>query len=228
MKENSSYTNNLLQLPPLVIFGSGGHAVSVANVALSAGYKIECFIDKEKKGLDLIGYKIIGDVGELENADSFSFAIAVGDNAVREAVYKDLIKKIPKLHFPPLIHASAVISFFTEIGEGTVVMPKAVIGPSSKIGKFCLINTQASIDHDSVMLDYSSLAPGVLTGGNVEIGLRSAISIGAVIKHGLKIGDDSVVGANSYLNKDLSNNQVAYGTPAKQVRVRKVGDGYLK
>jgi len=228
MKDNSSYANNLLQLRPLVIFGSGGHAVSVANVALSAGYKIECFIDVKKNGSDLLGYKIMGDIAGLGNPDSFSFAIAIGDNAEIETVYKDLVEKFPNLHFPPLIHTSAVISFFTEIGEGTVVMPKAVIGPSSKIGKFCLINTQASIDHDSVMFDYSSLAPGALTGGNVEIGLRSAISIGAIIKHGLKIGGDSVVGANSYLNKDLSNNQVAYGTPAKQVRVRKVGDGYLK
>ena len=228
MKENSSYANNLLQLRPLVIFGSGGHAVSVANVALSAGYKIECFIDGKKNGSDLLGYKIMGDIAGLGNADSFSFAIAIGDNAARETVYKDLIEKIPNLYFPSLVHTSAVISFFTEIGDGTVVMPKAVLGPNSKVGKFCLINTQASIDHDSVMLDYSSLAPGALTGGNVEIGLRSAISIGAIIKHGLKIGDDSVVGANSYLNKDLPNNQVAHGTPAKQVRARKVGDGYLK
>jgi sugar O-acyltransferase (sialic acid O-acetyltransferase NeuD family) len=228
MKENSSYANNLLQLRPLVIFGSSGHAVSVANVALSAGYKIECFIDGKKNGSDLLGYKIMGDIAGPGNADSLSFAIAIGDNAAREKVYKDLVEKFPNLHFPSLVHTSAVISFFTEIGDGTVVMPKAVLGPNSKVGKFCLINTQASIDHDSVMLDYSSLAPGALTGGNVEIGLRSAISIGAIIKHGLKIGDDSVVGANSYLNKDLPNNQVAYGTPAKQVRMRNIGDAYLK
>ena len=175
-----------------------------------------------------MGYRIIGDVSELENADSFNFAIAVGDNAARQTIYKNLVEKIPSLYFPSLVHTSAVISFFTEIGDGTVVMPKSVIGPNSKVGKFCLINTQSSIDHDCEMLDYSSLAPGALTGGNVKIGLRSAISIGAIIKHGLKIGDDSVVGANSYLNIDLPNNQVAYGTPAKQVRIRSIGDAYLK
>jgi acetyltransferase-like isoleucine patch superfamily enzyme len=77
------------------------------------------------------------------------------------------------------------------------------------------------------MLDFSSLAPAAVTGGTVQIGLRSAISIGATIKHGLKIGDDSVVGANSYLNIDLPSNQIAYGTPAKSVRTRKIGDSYL-
>ena len=216
-----------LQLRPLVIFGAGEHAVSVANVALSAGYEIKHFVDKNKKGL-LLGYKIIGDLMELDSTDNFSFAIAVGDNAVRERIHKELVSAMPNLHFPALVHSSAVISFFTEVGDGAVVMPKAVIGPNSKVGKFCLINTQASIDHDCVMFDYSSLAPAAVTGGMVTIGLRSAISIGATIKHGLKIGDDSVVGANSYLNKDLPNNQVAYGTPAKQVRTRNTGDAYLK
>ena len=56
------------------------------------------------------------------------------------------------------------------------------------------------------MFDYSSLAPAAATGGGVTIGLRSAISIGATINHGLKIGNDSIVGANSYLNKDLPSN----------------------
>ena len=107
-------------------------------------------------------------------------------------------------------------------------MPKAVVGPNSKVGKFCLINTQASIDHDCLMLDYSSLAPAAVTGGTVKIGLRSAISIGAIIKHGLKIGGDCVIGAKSYLNKDLPNNQVYYEMPPKQTRARNSGDAYLK
>lgn len=220
--------NNSASLRPLIIFGAGGHAVSVANIALSAGYKIECFVDKDKENQTLLDYKIIGDVGTLENIEGFSFALAVGDNAVRELMYLDLINEFPNLHFPPLVHSSAVVSFFATIGIGTVVMPKAVIGPNSKVGNFCLINTQASIDHDCTMLDYSSLAPGAITGGGVAIGLRSAISIGAKIKHGIRVGDDSVVGANSYLNKDLSNNQVAYGVPARQVRTRNTGDDYLK
>ncbi|ABP33535.1 acetyltransferase [Polynucleobacter asymbioticus] len=220
--------NSEHHLRPLVILGAGVHAVSVANVALSAGYEIECFVDRNKKGSNLLGYSIIDKLDELNILDGFSFAIAVGDNALRERIYKELLSEASDLHFPSLVHSSAVISFFAEIGEGVVVMPKAVIGPNSKVGRFCLINTQASIDHDCVMLDYSSIAPAVSTGGGVTIGLRSAVSIGATIKHGVKIGDDCVVGASSYLNKDLASNQVAYGIPAKPVRMRSIGDEYLK
>jgi sugar O-acyltransferase (sialic acid O-acetyltransferase NeuD family) len=224
-KKNSSY--GVKQSRSLVILGAGGHAVSVANVALSAGYEVSHFIDQNKKGCELLGYKIIESVDDLRNTESLSFAIAIGDNAAREKVYEQLIKNRPNLHFPPLVHSTAVISLFCDIGDGVVIMPNAVIGPNTKIGKFCLINTQASIDHDCEMLDYSSLAPGSVIGGAVKIGVRTALSIGTTVKHGLKIGNDCIVGANSYLNKDLPSNQVAYGTPAKQIRNRSIGDPYL-
>ncbi len=228
VQDSNPWVSGANRLRPLVIFVAGGHAVSVANVALSAGYQVRYFIDKEKSGSELLGYRIIGDLNQLAGIEAFSFAIAVGDNAMRERMHKEIIAKRENLHFPALVHSTAVVSCFSEIMDGVVVMPKAVIGPNSKVGKFCVINTQASIDHDCVMFDYSSLAPGALTGGNVQIGLRSAISIGAIIKNGLKVGDDSILGANSYLNKDLPNNQVAYGTPAKIIRLRNIGDPYLK
>ena len=62
-------------------------------------------------------------------------------------------------------------------------------------------STHSSVDHDCNINDYASLAPGVVLGGLVTIGLRSAISIGSTVKHNLTIGHDVVIGANSYVNK---------------------------
>jgi sugar O-acyltransferase (sialic acid O-acetyltransferase NeuD family) len=213
---------------PLIVIGAGGHAVSVANVAISAGYNIEYFVDSTGQGGTLLGVEIIGDLTALGAVREHEVCVAIGDNAAREKIHRELSERYGSLIFPTLIHSSAVISSFTNIDEGTVVMPNAVVGPNARIGKFCIVNSQASIDHDGVLADYSSLAPGAITGGRVMIGIRSAVCIGAVIKHGVHIGDDCVVGANSYLNKDLSSNQMAYGTPAAIVRSRNVGDPYLK
>ncbi len=212
----------------LVIIGAGGHAVSVANVALSMGYKIKYFIDKNKVNKELLGIEIIDDLSELEQDNLTNLAIAVGDNYAREKIYNNITNRYKNINFPVLIHQSACISFFTKIGVGTVVMPNAVVGPNSNIGKLCIINTQASIDHDCTLLDFSSMAPASVTGGAVEIGARTSVSINATIKNGLKIGNDCVVGANSYLNKNISSNQVVYGSPAKFVRYRENDDPYLK
>ena len=106
-------------------------------------------------------------------------------------------------------------------------MPGSVIGPNSQVGAFCIVNTGASLDHDSAMKDFASLAPGAVTGGRVEIGFRSAVGIGAAIKQGVVMGDDTVVGAKSYLNQDLPGGVIAYGSPAKVIRTRSPGEPYL-
>lgn len=95
--------------PPLVIIGAGGHAVSVASVALSAGHTIHCFVDRLKAGSQLLGFEIIGDVGDLENWARYGFAIAIGDNAIRERVYAELRSRAETMVFPPLIHAAATL-----------------------------------------------------------------------------------------------------------------------
>ena len=100
-------------------------------------------------------------------------------------------------------------------------------GSNSNVGACCIVNTKSSIDHDCVMNDFSSVGPGVVCGGNVTVGKRSAVSIGTVVKHNLDIGDDVVVGANSYVNKNIESGVVAYGSPSKNVRERKKGDAYL-
>jgi sugar O-acyltransferase (sialic acid O-acetyltransferase NeuD family) len=215
------------KLRPLVILGAGGHAVSIANVAMSVGYEIAYFVDNYKKCSNLLNIEIINDISVLTDKSEFVYSIAMGDNFNRERIYNELLKHYCNLCFPSLVHQSAVISHFAKIGVGTVVMPKAVVGPNSVVGKFCILNTQSSIDHDCVMSDFSSMAPNAVTGGAVKIGCRSAISIGAVVKHGIEIGEDSVLGANSYLNKNLANNCVAYGTPTKVIRAREIGDAYL-
>lgn len=224
------FVNNAMNLQPpknLVILGAGGHAISIANIAHSAGYIVKYFIDPYAESSQIIGIDVLRDLGGISNLDDYSYGIALGDNFLRQKLYQEIIDQHPNLIFPPLVHDSAVISIHTKVGGGTVVMPGAIVGPNSIVGKFCILNTNASIDHDCVMADYSSIAPGVVTGGKVNIGLRSAISIGAIIKHGVTIGDDVIIGANSYLNSDAPSMNVVYGSPARVVRSRNPGDKYL-
>jgi len=212
---------------PLIIIGAGGHSVSVANVAISAGYKIRCFIDSSKFGSNIFGYDILKDITEIRNLEEFSFSIAIGDNFRRECAYRDLLSVSEELKFPILAHSTAVISPLSTIEEGSVLMPNSIVGPNSTIGSFTILNTQASLDHDCEMKKFSSLAPAAVTGGNVTVGERTAIGIGAIIKHGIQIGDDSVIGAASFVNKNIGDNLVCYGMPAHTSKRRNRGEPYL-
>ena len=211
----------------LVIIGAGGHAVSVTNVALSCGMSVLAYVDDDKAGSKVMEIPVISKQQCLQKFPTHNYAIAIGDNAAREKLFIEYKKDCPQAEFPSLIHQSSVLGMASSIGSGTIIMPLVNIGPNSIVGSFCLLNTGSSIDHDCVMSDFSSLAPRVVCGGDVNIGIRSAICIGATVKNAVRIRADVVIGANSYVNKSLNDNLVAYGSPCKKIRVRQKDDSYL-
>lgn len=210
-----------------VLIGAGGHAISITNLLHSNNNIVINYVDNELSGKSIMGTPIITIEECVDTYNDQNFCIAIGDNFIREKVSKEIRSLLPNAKFPAIIHNSSVIGIEANIGEGSVVMPQCNIGPRCSVGDFCIVNSNSSIDHDCDILNFSSIAPGVNTGGNVKIGYRSAICIGSVIKQAITIGDDVVVGANSYVNINLENNIIAMGTPIKKYSDRKKGDSYL-
>ena len=107
-------------------------------------------------------------------------------------------------------------------------MAGCIINPKSKIGDFTFFATGAQIDHDCNIKDYSSISAGSITGGYVTLGEFSAITLGVTIVDRLKIGKNTVIGAGSLILKDIPDNVLVYGNPARIVRTRKEGEKFLK
>jgi sugar O-acyltransferase (sialic acid O-acetyltransferase NeuD family) len=220
-------------LDNIVIIGSSGHAKVIIDIVQKEGkYKIAGLLDRYRKvDEQTMGYPVLGkeeDLTELTNLHSLKGTIvAIGDNFIRSNVAARVRAICPDLPFVNAIHPKASIATNVSIGEGTVLMAGVSVNPCCTVGRFCILNTNSSLDHDSTMEDFASLAPGATTGGNCRIGEYSAISIGAVLIHGVHIGEQSVIGAASLVMKHIESFVVAYGTPAKAVRSRQPGDKYL-
>lgn len=217
----------------IVVIGSSGHAKVVLDIIEKQNlYQVVGLIDSFRAvGEETLGYPVIGcesDLPKLMVEHSIEGAIiAIGDNSVRERVYKKVSEACAQLPFVCVIHPSASIGRNVSIGAGTVVMAGAVVNPCCEVGRFCIVNTNASLDHDSLMEDFSSLAPAVTTGGNCRIGSHSAIGIGVSLLHGVTVGEHAVIGAGSMVLSDIEPFVVAYGVPAKKIRSRQKADKYL-
>lgn len=217
----------------IVIVGSSGHAKVIIDIVEQEGrYKIAGLLDRYRKlGEHTLGYQILGreeDLPELTAKHALrGVIVAVGDNFIRSEVAARVGEICLDLPFVSAIHPKASIAKNASIGEGTVIMAGVAINPCCSIGRFCIVNTNSSIDHDSVMEDFSSLAPGVATGGNCRIGGYSAVGIGAVLVHDIRIGEHTVIGAGSTALNNIDSFKLAYGTPATAIRDRKPGDKYL-
>ena len=217
----------------IVIVGSSGHAKVVIDIVRKEGkYNVAGLLDRFRNvGEKTAGYPVLGreeDLPELVEAHELKGAIvAIGDNFVRSTVVARINEICPDLPFVSAVHPDASVAMEVSIGEGTVVMAGVAINTCCSVGRFCILNTHSSLDHDSIMEDFSSLAPGAVTGGNCRIGQCSAVSIGAVLIHGIHVGEHTVIGAGSLVVKSIESFVVASGAPAKVIRSRKQGDKYL-
>lgn len=217
----------------ILIFGASGHGSVVLDCIEKEGlYNPIGFIDSFKgKGLLINGYEVLGNEKDLprliERLNIYGIIVAVGDNWTRKIV-ADKIKIIaPSLKFVSSIHPTASIGKDTVVEEGSVILAGVIINANCRIGEHCILNTKSSLDHDSIMESYSSLAPNVCTGGNLHLEQFSAICLGSNVIEGIHIKSHTVVGAGSLVIQNLKSKVVAYGSPATIVRTRKVGDPYL-
>lgn len=215
-----------------IVIGAGGHARSVIGVLRDIGCGIAGVLaDGGRSGEVWPGIEWLGDLAHasatLQRLPGSVCVMAIGDNYQRLRLLREIQADYPEARFPVVVHPSAVVSGDAKLGQGAVLMPGAIVMAGCQLGSFTLVNTRASLDHEGVLAEGASLAPGAVTGGRASIGRRSFIGMGAVVTHGVRIGDDSVLGAGALLLQDLPERVVAYGSPARVVRARAKDEAYL-
>ncbi|NAS14359.1 acetyltransferase [Poritiphilus flavus] len=217
----------------IIIFGASGHGSVVLDCIEQEGkYQVIGFVDSfKKKGRLQNGYEILGNEHDLpvlmEKFNLHGGIIAIGDNWTRKIIADKISKIVPNFNFITAIHPTAIIGKDVTIGKGVVIMPGTIVNANCQIEDFCILNTNSSLDHDGKMEEYSSLAPRVCTGGNLQLGKFSAICLGANVIESITIKQHTVVGAGSLVIDDIDSHVLAYGSPAKAVRIRAVGEKYL-
>ena len=208
----------------LLIIGCGGHSKVVTDIANLNGFDRINYLCEKENISNFLNKKVYRKIDE--NFSGFYF-VAIGDNFLREKIYKQFKISHPAAKLTNLIHPKSSLSENISLGKGIAIMTNSAINPECEIGDGVIINTGSSVDHECKLDAFSSIAPGVTVGGKVQIGLRSSIGIGSVIKHGVIVGKDTVLGASSLLLKNLGDNLVAYGSPAKMIKTRREFDNYL-
>jgi acetyltransferase-like isoleucine patch superfamily enzyme len=111
-----------------------------------------------------------------------------------------------------------------EIGAKTVMGQECTISAYKRvrIGEQCVIADRAmfiDFDHGVVEVERPIRRQGIYT-REVEVGSNVWIGYGACILRGVSVGDNSIVGTNSVVTKDVPANAVVAGVPARIVRMR--------
>lgn len=218
----------------IILFGGGNHASYCIDIIEQEGkYKILGILDSILEvGAIIHGYEVLGGIEDFkkihESKNIFGGFISIGDNWNRKLVYDKIVNLKSDLLFVNAIHPSSTICKNVKMGVGNLIMAGSIIDTDAKIGNFVWFGSRALLEHGSIMHDFSSISSGSMTGGKVEIGKFSAITLGVTIVDRIKIGENSVIGSGSLVLKDVPDNMLAYGSPAKNIRERKPGEKFLK
>jgi len=211
---------------PVIVWGATGQARVLADFLPALGYRIECFIDRDPTVVSPVrGIPVLlGESGFREwmaaQKQAPAALVAIGGERGEDRLDRQAFMRTAGCTILTVVHPRAVVSERAQLGIGTQVLAGAVVGPDSQIGDGVIVNTRASVDHECRLGDGVHLAPGVTLCGLVEVGRLTFIGAGAVVLPRVRIGSGSVIGAGSLVTRDISDNIVAYGHPARIIRPR--------
>ena len=206
-------------LPPLVVWGAGGHArVVSASVRRAGRWRVAGFIDDQdpaRAGEAFAGATVLGGRAALDALRAEGVVhlhLAFGHNAVRRRLAVELAHA--GFLFPTLADPLSLVADDASLGDGCFVGPGAVVNAGARLGRQVIVNTGAIVEHDAVVGDAAPLPRRACPAGHVHVGPATFIGAGAVVRDRVRIGAGCTIGLGSVVVRDLPDGVLAYGCPA--------------
>ncbi len=178
------------------------------------------FIDDNCVSEILNGHKVMSfEKWMSQSADSRHVSLAIANSKTREKLALQCIKD--NVSFFDVRSSNMVELDNVVIGTGAIICPFVTLASNVRIGKHFHANLYSYIEHDCVIGDYVTFAPGVKCNGNVLIEDHAYIGAGAVLKQGLPgkpliIGSGAVVGMGAVVTKNVNAGTIVFGNPASK------------
>ncbi len=200
----------------LLLIGGGGHCKAVIDVIERTDrWHIAGIVERAAApGATILGYPVIGTDDELVtlHAQIGHALITIGQiktAATRMRIYHQL--KDIGYRLATIISPMAEVSRHADIGEGTVIMHMAAIGPAGSVGVNGIVNSRALIEHDCHIGAHCHISTAAVLNGGVQVGEGSFIGSGTVVRQGLAVGAGCVIGMGCHLRHALPDNTLFTG-----------------
>lgn len=208
----------------IYVLGIGIASMVYLEHAEACGYKIAGLYhyNGERTGEVICGHEIIGSFDDMFAAGvkGKNFLLTQGKMSLR----KELTEKILAGGgiIPTIIHPLASVSKYTDIGEGCLIGPYAVVQAQCKISNGVIVRDQALICHGTTVDDYVFVGPKALVGAMLHVKEQAFVGQGSILisSKATEVGENVLIGAGSLVTKPVPDNVVVVGSPAKIIEQR--------
>jgi sugar O-acyltransferase (sialic acid O-acetyltransferase NeuD family) len=206
-----------------VIWGSAGHAKVLSDVIkLEQGQVVALFDNDPLARPCLKGVPLYCGLAGLNDwlrsqvfPDDLCAAIAIGGARGRDRMLIAQSLTDSALQLPVLIHPKAAVSETATMGLGSQILANAVVAANVVMGMVCIVNNNANVDHECVLGNGVHIAPGAVLCGCVTVGDNTMVGANAVVLPRVCIGKNVVVGAGAVVTRDVPDEYVVVGNPAR-------------
>lgn len=207
------------------VYGAGGCGRGIMPLARGLIRELNVSLDRLVFVDDLLAGKIINGHHVLHSESFFNepakhcrIAIAIADGIARKRIAG--LCKSQEVGYWSIVASNAVIMDEVSIGEGALISPFVTMTSNIKVGRHFHANLYSYIEHDCVIGDFVTFAPGVKCNGNVHIEDHVYIGAGATIRQGtpdkpMRIGAGAVIGMGAVVIDDVPSGATVVGNPAR-------------
>ena len=212
-------------LEDLVVIGAGGFGREVVDVIeaineseSSPRWRLVGVVDDspseenvdrlERRGIPYLGTveTLVADVARPK------FVIAIGSPRVRRAIATDLENE----GFVPatIVHPASTTGSVVSIGAGTVICAGVRLTTNISVGRHCHLNLNATVGHDSVLMDFVSINPLASISGDCIVEDDVLIGVCASIINQVTVHAGATVGGGACAVRDVPPDATVVGIPA--------------
>ena len=162
-----------------------------------------------------LGLQVLGPVsrGPLAAHHGAHYVIGIGRSAARRSVaaIADSAGLIPAT----LVHPTATLGREVHVGKGSIVAGGAHVTTNIHVGQHAHIDRGSQIGHDSSVGDFATVHPMAVVSGNCHLGMGAELGTNCTLLPGVRIGEESIIGAGACVVRDVAPLSVVKGVPAR-------------
>jgi sugar O-acyltransferase (sialic acid O-acetyltransferase NeuD family) len=195
---------------PFYIVGVGGAGREALDIALAMGVKVTAFLDDGRAGEIVRGLDVLLPEQAPPGAE---YVIGIASPSVRLRLSRLLDGR--GLRARTLVHPRATVGPEASLGRGCIVHANVLVSSDVTLADHCQVHYNATVGHDTSFAEFVTVYPGANVAGAVRLAEGATVGSGAVVLQGLSIGARAMIGAGAVVTRDVLDEAVVGGVPAR-------------